>query len=82
MDKRQAKRRTKKPVVIEESYQVIKSNSVYVSGDKVSTDELVDLQYATHFTNVDADILKLAIEAVGSDATDAQIEAAIDSLLR
>jgi len=84
MDKRQAKRRTKKPVVIRETYQAINSDRVYVSGDKVSTDKLVDLQLITQqvFSHVGADILQLALDSVGSDATHAQIEAAIDKLMR
>ena len=84
MDKRQAKRRTKKPVVIEETYQAINSDRVYVSVDKVSTDRLVDLQLITQqvFSHVGADILQLALDSVGSDATHAQIEAAIDKLMR
>tara|TARA_R110000822_G_scaffold306726_1_gene433185 strand:+ start:1933 stop:2592 length:660 start_codon:yes stop_codon:yes gene_type:complete len=60
------------------------NQAVAVSDLGDATSKLVVLQYDTQqvFAGVDADILQLAIEAAGPGATDAQIEAAIDSLLR
>ena len=84
MDKKQAKRRTKKPVVIVETYQAINSDRVYVSGDKVSTDKLVDIDMhkANPFAGVHPDLLALAYTHAGDNPTEAELRGALDRLLR
>ena len=74
-DKKQAKlaaraKRKGKPQAIAESNQV------------GQVDRLGLLQDYTQYTNVDADILELAIDTAGPGATAAQIDQAIDDLLR
>lgn len=85
MEKKQAKRNARKRKPIEPSNQVVNADSLNLS-DPVRDDErLVDLKVHTQarFSHIDADILALAIDSLGAATlTDANIEAAIDRLLR
>jgi DNA-binding transcriptional ArsR family regulator len=59
-----------------------KGQAIAESNQVSQVDRLGLLEDYTQYANVDADILQLAIEAVGPGATPAQIDQAIDDLLR
>ena len=59
-----------------------KAQAIAESNQAGQVDRLVELDIHRHHANVDADILQLAIDTAGPGATAAQIDQAIDDLLR
>jgi hypothetical protein len=59
-----------------------KAQAIAESNQAGQVDRLVQSQDYTQYANVDAAILELAIEAAGPGAAPAQIDQAIDDLLR
>ena len=59
-----------------------KAQAIAESNQAGQVDRLVELDIHRHHANVDADILQLAIDTAGPGATAAQIDRAIDDLLR
>lgn len=76
------KRKPRKANAIEGINRTVNADSVSLSAEAGKGMQLVDLQVHTQYANVDAAIVDLAIEAAGPGATPAQIDAAIDRLLR
>lgn len=85
MEKKQAKRKPRKAKVIGPGYQTLDADSVELSSVRGEDQKLVDLEVHTQatFSHIDADILELAIASLGdAPLTDANIEAAIERLMR
>ena len=85
MEKKQAKRKPRRPKPIEPGYQLTKPDSVSLSDSMGSDEGLAEKQIHTQarFSHIDADILELAIASLGdAPLTDANIEAAIERLMR
>jgi hypothetical protein len=59
-----------------------KAQAIAESNQVSRVDRLVQLDIHRHHANIDADILQLAIYTAGPGATPAQIDQAIDDLLR
>lgn len=89
MEKKQAKRkakpRDKRLESIEPGNRMVNVDSLNLSESTGGDGKLADFDIHTHhtFTNIDADILALAIASLGdAPHTEANIEAAIDRLIR
>lgn len=84
--KRQQRKDKLKAKLIEKNNSKVDANSVQLSMDEGFDSELVDLQSNKQYAHIDADILELAvtlaIKQAGDGATHADIDAAIDKLLR
>ena len=89
MEKKQAKRKTKRKVEtlvsIEPGNQAINADRLNLSEPRLDDEGLADLQdyISKAFAHIDADILSLAIDSLGAaPLTEVNIEAAIERLMR
>ena len=88
MEKKQAKRKTKRKVEtlvsIEPGNQVINADRLNLSEPRLVDDGLVelDIHKANPFADVHPDLLALAYAHVGDNATEAELRGALDRLLR